>query len=80
MSEQSTASAPDLDEAADPHRPDGTAGNRPPGANQRAGEPPAPGTTESAPDETEPDQPRGAERPATGVFRPGAPSGEVAPQ
>jgi hypothetical protein len=81
MNEQSTPSAPDLEEAAEPHRPDGTDGHRPPGANQRAGEPPASGSTEStSAEETDPDQPRGVERPATGVFRPSAPSGEVAPQ
>ena len=78
MTDQS--STPDLEDAADQNRPDG-AGERPPASNQRAAEPPAAGTTESVdlPEETDADQPKGVERPDAGVFRPSAPSGEVAP-
>ena len=49
-----------------------------PAANQRAGEPPTPGTSdEAAPvDSTNPATPP---LPATGAHRPSAPSGEVAP-
>ena len=74
-------STPDLEGAADDNRPDGAAGQRPPGSNQRSAEPPAAGTTESAdaPEETDADQPKGIERPDAGVFRPSAPSGEVSP-
>jgi len=50
-----------------------------PAANQRSGEPRLPTTTDTAApgDDEHPDPPQ---RPDAGVFRPGAPSGEVAPQ
>jgi hypothetical protein len=49
-----------------------------PAANQRAGEPPTPGTTDEAEpvDATNPATPP---VPTTGAHRPSAPSGEVAP-
>ena len=69
---------PDLESAAEPNQPDGSGGEQPPAANQRAGEPSAPGTSDDAAavDDVQPDT---SQLPATGAFRPSAPSGEVAP-
>jgi hypothetical protein len=50
----------------------------PPARNQRQGEPSSPGTAESA-EPQEQASPETAAVPETGVYRPGAPSGEVAP-
>ena len=77
MTDETTA--PDLESAAEPHKPDGAAGQRPPGSNQRGGEAPASDMSDevSAVDDRTPDT---SALPVTGTFRPSAPSGEVAPQ
>jgi len=76
MTEQDSTG--ELESAAEPHRPDGSGGNRPPAANQRADEAPAPGASDDAApvDSTNPATPA---LPATGAYRPAAPSGEVSP-
>ena len=77
MTDETTA--PDLESAAQPNKPDGSGGERPPASNQRGDERPAPDMSDevAAVDDRTADTSR---LPVTGTFRPSAPSGEVAPQ